>query len=178
MNSLNILLPLLAIGYVMVRRLAGEPLTSRRIAVLPLILTLVGASNVAGAAHHLSALDAAALAAEILLAVLAGVARGSTVRVYARDGHLWYRYTALTIAIWLVLLALRLGVGWAARSAGADAAVLSAALLLMLGLSLLGEGAVIGRRALATGVPFAPRSARRLARAGLENDRGAGVGRR
>ena len=104
-------------------------------------------------------LDGAVLGAGAVLAVAGGLVRGLTVRVFARNGHLWYRYTALTVVVWVVLIGVRFAQDAAGRALGADAAVVAAALPFVLGLSLLGEAAVVGRRAIATGVPFAPRGA-------------------
>ncbi|GAB3855107.1 hypothetical protein GCM10027610_087730 [Dactylosporangium cerinum] len=106
-------------------------------------------------------LDGAVLGAGAVLAVAGGLLRGLTVRVFVRNGHLWYRYTAMTVVVWVALIGARFAEGAAGGALGADAAVTTAALPFMLGLSLLGEAAVVGRRGIATGVPFAPRDARR-----------------
>ncbi len=92
-----------------------------------------------------------------LVAVAGGALRGRTVRIFVRDGHTWYRYTPVTLAVWAGLIALRFGQAAAAVALGADRPVLTASLVLALGLSFLGEAAVVGPRAMATGAPFAPR---------------------
>ena len=159
MNLLTGLLALAAIVYVLFRRLAGEPLEGRRLVVLPLILLIVGVSQLNGA--HATSLDITVLVVEGAVAATLGAVRGLTVHVYERNGHLWYRYRPLTVVVWLASLLLRLGQVFAAHALGADSSVLSAALLPLLGLSLLGEALVVGKRALATGVPFAPQGSRR-----------------
>ena len=155
MNLITVLLVLAAIGYVLVRRFAGEPLEGRRLAVLPIVLVVVGVAQLRGV--HATPIDVVVLAVEGLVAVGLGTVRGATVHVYARDGHLWYRYRPLTIAVWVVSALVRLGGSVAGHALGADTKVLGAALVLMVGLSLLGEALIVGRRALASGVPFAPR---------------------
>jgi hypothetical protein len=92
--------------------------------------------------------------------------RGLTVKVFVQNGHVWYRYTLTTLGVWLGMAALRVGQLFAGRAVHADEAVLSAGLLVVLGLSFLGEAAIVGRRAIATGAPFAPQGARRAARRG------------
>jgi len=98
MNLLTGLLALAAIAYVLVRRLAGEPLEGRR---------------------------------------------------------------PLTVVVWVGSLLVRVGQTAAGHAVGADSNVLGAALLGVLGLSLLAEALVVGKRALGAGVPFAPQGSRR-----------------
>jgi hypothetical protein len=159
MNLITVLLVLVAIGYVLVRRLAGEPLEARRLAVLPIVLAVIGVAQMRGL--HATPLDIGVLAAEGAIAVGLGAVRGLTVQVYSRDGHLWYRYRPLTIVVWVGTALVRLGGAAVGHALGADSKVLGAALLVMVAASLLGEALIVGRRALASGVPFAPQGARR-----------------
>jgi hypothetical protein len=168
--SLTTALIVAVVVLLLVRRFLGEPLEARRLAAPPLILIVMGAYSLskidlAAVAHH-PVVDGAVLGFGALVAVLGGIVRGLTVRVYVREGHVWYRYTLLTVVVWAGLAALRLAQSAAAGALGADPAVLDAALLLILGLSLLGEAAIVGRRAIATGAPFAPRGVRRATGAG------------
>jgi hypothetical protein len=167
MSLTTVLIVIAAVAVLLVRRFLGEPLEARRLAAPPLILIVMGAYSLskvdlAATAHH-PVVDGAVLGLGALLAVLGGIVRGLTVRVFVREGHVWYRYTVLTFVVWAGLAALRVGQSVAADALGADAAVLDAALLLILGLSLLGEAAIVGRRAIATGAPFASRGMRRAA---------------
>ncbi|WP_433206585.1 hypothetical protein ACQP00_39800 [Dactylosporangium sp. CS-047395] len=170
MNTTTLLIAVAAIVLVMIRRFAGEPLEARRLIVVPVVLLLIGGYSLAQvdfatAAQH-PVVDGAVLGAGAVLAVLGGVVRGLTVKVFVQNGHVWYRYTLVTIAVWIGLIVLRVGQTFAGRALDADSAVLSAGLLVILGLSFLGEAAIVGRRAIATGAPFAPRGARRAARRG------------
>jgi hypothetical protein len=162
-----------AVVYVVVSRLAGEPLRAKRLVLLPLVMTVWGATKLYPALQGVSALDVTFLAVEGGLAVVAGLARGTTIQLFARDGHLWYRYRPLTVAVWIALAVVRVGLGVAGHALVVHSAVLNGALLLMFGLSLLGEAAVVGWRAFASGTPFAPdRRDRRTARVGLGTERG------
>jgi hypothetical protein len=173
MNLTTALVAVAAVVYVMVRRFLGEPLQVGRLVAPPLILIVWGGyelSNIdLGAAVHDAIVDGVVLGAGALIAVLGGIVRGLTVRVYVQNGHVWYRYSVLTIAVWIGLIVLRVGQTVAGHALGADLSVLNAGLLLVLGLSFLGEAAIVGKRAIATGAPFAPRGARRS---------GIGAGRR
>jgi hypothetical protein len=175
MSLTTVLIAVAVIVLLMVRRFMGEPLGARRLIVPPLILVVIGAYALSevdfGATAHHAVVDGAVLAAGALVAVLGGILRGLTVKVYVQNGHVWYRYTLATIAVWAGLIVLRVGQSLAGHALGADQAVLTAGLLVILGLSFLGEAAIVGRRAIATGAPFAPRGSRRAARSG------AGLGR-
>ncbi|MEU7867684.1 hypothetical protein [Dactylosporangium sp. NPDC049140] len=170
MNTTTLLIAVAVIVLLMVRRYIGEPLAARRLIVPPLLLIVAGGYTLAQvdfatAAKH-PVIDGAVLGAGAVLAVIGGIVRGLTVKVFVQQGHVWYRYTLVTIGVWVALIVLRVGQTLAGRSLHADAAVLSAGLLLVLGLSFLGEAAIVGRRAIATGAPFAPQGARRAARRG------------
>jgi hypothetical protein len=171
MSIATLLIALVVIVLLMVRRFMGEPLEARRLIAPPLILVVLGGFTLskidfAGTVHH-PFLDGAVLGAGALVAVLGGILRGLTVRVFVQNGHVWYRYTLATVAVWIGLIVLRLGQSFAGHALGADTSILSAGLLLVLGLSFLGEAGIVARRAIATGAPFAPRGARKAARSGL-----------
>src|ERR1700712_3303694 len=117
MNLITVLLVLVAIGYVLVRRFAGEPLEARRLAVLPIVLAVIGVAQLRGL--HATPLDIGVLAAEGVIAVGLGAVRGLTVQVYSRDGHLWYRYRPLTVVVWVGSALVRLGGAAAGHALGA-----------------------------------------------------------
>ncbi|MEV4619494.1 hypothetical protein AB0J74_12390 [Asanoa sp. NPDC049573] len=149
MNPTSVLIALAVIAFVLVRRLAGMPLDGRRLALLPVVLSVWGVTSLAqgfDGTLHAYGTDVGLLALGALLAFGGGLVRGVTVKLYPRDGRLWYRYTWITVAVWVGLILLRvvqLTVGWAV---GADTSVLAAGLPLMLGLSMIGEVAVLGAR--------------------------------
>jgi len=164
MSIPTVLIAVAVIAYLLIRRFLGEPLEARRLILPPVILIGWGGislSNAGGGSVHHAVLDGVVLGLGALVAVLGGIVRGLTVKVFVSNGHVWYRYTALTVVVWIALIALRVGQSAGAHALGADDAVLSAALMLVFGLSLLGEAAVVARRAVATGAPFAPRGAQR-----------------
>ncbi len=157
----QVLLILVVLGYVMARRLAGQPYTTGRLFTVPAIMVGYGLYQLASV--HVRADAAALLAVEALAGLAFGAARGLTIRLYQRDGHLWYRYTPATVALWLVAIGARLGIALAAHRLGVN--LPGAAAFAALGVSLLGEAAVVLPRARRTGVPLA--TGRRTARAGL-----------
>jgi membrane protein CcdC involved in cytochrome C biogenesis len=154
-NAVWIVVAAAVLVVVIGRRLAGEPVQAKRVAVLPLILAVVGLYQVAQA-PHLSAFDIGVVAVEGLVAVGLGVVRGSTIRVYVRDGHLWQKYTWPTVGVWIGSILVRFGMVGGAVLLGADRSVMQTAVLLTLGLTFAGEGAMIALRGRALGAPYAP----------------------
>ncbi len=156
-SPVTILLVIAAIGYVLWSRMQGRPLQARRLLVLPAILTVLGIFSLTGSsAPHLGSKDIAFLAASITLSVVLGAARGATIELYPQQGALWQRYRPSTVALWIALIASKLVLAGIASSQHAQAGGGTNSLLLSLGLSLLAEAAIVGPRALSTGLPFAP----------------------
>ncbi|HUA49876.1 MAG TPA: hypothetical protein VMA77_31885 [Solirubrobacteraceae bacterium] len=153
-SPVTILLALAAIGYVMWSRMQGQPLQAKRLLVLPAVLVIVGLSDLTGKSSHTAA-DVAFLLAGFALSALLGAARGTTIELFTRDGELWQRYRPITVALWLALIATKVILAVVAGAAGAPGGAGTNGLLLALGISLLAEAAVVGPRALASGVPFA-----------------------
>jgi hypothetical protein len=145
------------VGYVLWRRLKGEPVQTKRLLVLPAVFTILGVVDLTkSGAPPLSSADIAFLAAGAAISFALGAARGATIDLFPRGGYLHQRYRKTTVALWAVLVAVKLALDLAAHAAGATAASGSHSLMLALGVSLLGEAVLVAPRALATGVPFAP----------------------
>jgi hypothetical protein len=147
------------VAYVLIRRLMGEPLEARRLLIMP--VAVCGYGWVQLASHPKQAdspLELAPLGISLLISVGLGFWRGRTIRVLVRDGHLWQQYTLTTVAVWILQLGVRGAMISTAQVLGTTLAAGMDSLILGLGLSLLAEAATVGRRALATGAPFAPRA--------------------
>jgi hypothetical protein len=91
-----------------------------------------------------------------------GFARGWTVQLNERSGYLWRKGTWLTMVLWAVSIAARIGIGVLASQHGADV-VAKDGIMLSLGVSLAAQGLIIYWRGQNSGIPFAPddRSERR-----------------
>jgi hypothetical protein len=141
-------LVLAAVGYVLVSRMQGQPVNTRRLLVLPAVLTAIGALQLAGAlSGGFRAVDAVLLAVGLLAAAGLGAARGVTVAVFVRDGRSWLRYRPATLMLWVATVAVRVGLTLLAHATGAAVAASGPALLLTVGITLFAEGAVVARRA-------------------------------
>ena len=149
-----VVLVLAAVGYVLVSRMQGRPVNTRRLLVLPAVLTAVGALQLAGAmSTGFRPVDAGLLAVGMLAAAGLGAARGATVAVFVRDGRLWLQYRPSTLMLWAATVAVRVGLTLLAHTTAAAVAASGPALLLTVGITLFAEGAVIAGRAYPTGRP-------------------------
>src|SRR4051794_36265631 len=140
--------------FVVGRRLAGEPLKAGRVTVFPLVIAVVGLYQISQLSN-LSTTDLGLIGLEAVVAVVLGLLRGSTIKVFVRDGHLWQKYSWTTIGLWFGSILLRFGMTSGAVLLGADRNVMQTAVLLTLGLTFAGEGAVIALRARTLGAPYA-----------------------
>ncbi|WKX70850.1 DUF1453 domain-containing protein [Streptomyces sp. XD-27] len=138
---------------VVVRRLGGEPLNARDLFAPPVVLTGLGAWSL-WETGGLTGADIAWVVAGAALGLGLGAVRGATIQVFDKGGVLWHRYTGRTFLVMVVSLAASAGFGLLATSLGMHEEARSTQL--SIGVGFLGEALVVGRRALVTGLPFAP----------------------
>jgi hypothetical protein len=123
---------------------------------LPLILTAVGAYTLYGLGHGSKPItwtgaDLAYIAIGLSVSVVLGATRGFTLHLYEEGGTLMQRYRPLTALLWVVLIAVRIGMDLSATGLGVASAVAGGSILLMLGSSLLGEAAAVSLRVAGAG---------------------------
>lgn len=148
-GAVEIVVGIAAVCYILARRMIGEPAEGKRLLVLPAVLTAVGLSKVSGDVH--SAPSVLFLVVTAGLGVVLGVLRGLSVRLSDRDGLLFVRYTAWTVGLWAVNVAVKFGATALFQAAeGHSVAVAGDSLLLTLGTGMLAEGLVILARAVHT----------------------------
>ncbi len=153
---LTILLVVAAVGCVLWSRMKGQPLKVKRLLILPVLLTVLGITDLTGSsAPRLTPKDIAFLVVSVAVSAVLGAARGATIELYPNQGELWQRYRRSTVALWIALITTKLVLVAIASAAGASAGGGTNSLLLSLGVSLLAEAAIVGPRALSTGLPFA-----------------------
>lgn len=152
-TDLQALLFLVIIVWRLARKLQERPVkTDFQRWRLPLILTVFGGYetiSLASGKHPLTftGADVTYLVAVGGLSVVLGMVRGSTVRIFDRGGALTQEYSMLTVGLWLGTIALRLGLdATASHSFGVAGAVTGSSILMMFGLSLLGESAIVAWR--------------------------------
>ena len=118
---------------------------------LPLILCAIGVYSLISLGHAtppttITGTDIGFLVIAGAVSLALGLLRGVTIRIYPLDGRLVQRYSPLTAGLWIGTIVVRLGMDLAAPSFGVAKAVASASLLLMFGISLLGESLAVAAR--------------------------------
>jgi hypothetical protein len=156
MDSAQIPVIAAVVVWIIAKRFAGAPVGSKSF-VIPAVMVIYGFSQMHG---RLSAVDIGFLVVELVVALAAGLARGFSIRLYLRDGHLWQRYTLVTLGVWLAMIALRLGFAFGAAHLGATLSA-GATVLVTFGLSMVIETLVVNKRAADTGHPILPQQSGR-----------------
>lgn len=147
-TPIEILLVVALVGYMLIRRLMGEPAQAKRMLVLPAVLTVVGLSSAQSVLHDPTQLGF--LAVTTLVGIAIGALRGASVKVFVRDGIVNMRYTWITIVLWVVNIAAKLGGNFLLSSIDPHADG-GNTLMLTLGAGLLMEGVVVLGKAMRTG---------------------------
>jgi hypothetical protein len=150
---MTIVVVVLVVGLV-VKRFIGEPLNLRDLAVPPVVLTGLGIYHLVGDVH-LSGGEIVWVVIASVVGLVFGAVRGLTPKLFVKDGHLWQRYTAWTVAVWALSAGANFGIG---HLGGLSAEVRP--MTLSIGVSLLGEAVALGIRGFTAQVPFAPESRR------------------
>jgi hypothetical protein len=146
-GPVEIVLILAAIGYILVRRLMGEPAQTKRMLVLPAVLCIIGLSDVSGQIKSPTSLEF--LVGTAAVSVVIGALRGASIRISGREGVAFVQYTWVTIVLWVLNVAIKFGGNFALGSIDPkDTSALSSSLMLTLGLGILAEGLVVLYRSL------------------------------
>ena len=153
---LEILAVIGVIGFVVYQQLCGQSLRGKRVVLLPVILTVVGFTDLTGKGHHLTPADIVCLTVGAVGSVAIGLGFGGIMRLESRGGVLWARMPVYGLWLWAALLGWRGAVYVLAGVMHAPLAASSTTLLFTLGLNRLAQAAVVVPRAFAAGIPFAP----------------------
>jgi hypothetical protein len=129
------------------RQVVGSPVTVRSLVVTPAVLLVVGAAGTR------DVLPSASVGALLLF--------GASIALGERDGTLFQRGTKLTLVLWLVTIALRVGFGFGGHLLGVDDRLASVSVALTVGLTIGAQNLAIWWRAQRLGVPMAAASGRR-----------------
>lgn len=133
------------------RQLLPGPINERRLLLLPLAATVYGLYLMSKTPHP-GLLDLALLAVNLGLGAVLGVGRGATVKVWrGADGVLMSQGTLLTLGLWLVSFAIRIGFGVLSHGA-----MNTADLALFVGVTFGAQSAVLWMRMQAVGATREP----------------------
>jgi len=158
MNVLQIVLIVAVVALVIGKRLVGRPVDARRSVVMPGALAVYGLTLLFKSDHQLTHTDEVWLVIQGAVSVAIGLARGTTIRLYERDGYLWARYRPITLLLWLASIVGRIALEAAAVASGADKTAMTSSMMLMFGASLAAESLIVLPRAYASGIPVMARA--------------------
>ncbi|WP_206789390.1 hypothetical protein [Amycolatopsis sp. MtRt-6] len=139
------------------QQVRGTLLDRRTLVAMPLLLTAVGGYLTLKALPGASAAELGLLAADLLVLAGLGVLRSATTTLTERDGTTFQRGSAVTIGLWLLTVAVRIGVAAPAAAIGAAGPLTSASIALTLGVSIAVQNATTYRRIQRRGLPLADR---------------------
>lgn len=149
-NVSSILIGLVVLVWILSRQLQARAISRERVSVVVLVAGVLGVVQVAQYADKVTVPVAAwgLLLLSLAAGVVMGVIRGATVRVW-RDssGVLTRQGTPLTLALWIVSIALHLGIDLLLKGSASHADQLgSVSILVYLALTLASQRVVIVRR--------------------------------
>jgi hypothetical protein len=145
MTLTSIIIAIAVVGFILVRRLQGEAVPApKKLFVLPIIVGVIGLENISRAKPNAIALGVIVAGSALSLGL--GMLRGRFDRVSIVNGAPFMAWTAGSIVILVVNLFLKVVLDLGGVAAGGTKAALTSSILLSLGLTLLGEAAVIWTR--------------------------------
>jgi hypothetical protein len=155
MTLTTIAIAIAAIVFVVARRIRGEAVPApRKLFVLPVVLGILGLQNVSHV--KMNEVDIAVVAAGSVVSLGLGLLRGRLDKLSVVDGTLWMSWSAGSVAVMAVNVLVKLALDAGGIVAGGTSSALSSSILLSLGLTLLGEAAVIWLRAQASPAESTP----------------------
>ncbi len=161
---LNAALVLALVAWVLYRQTIARPVSARSLWLLPGVLVVIGLAAISNVDHgNLSTTAITYLVLDLVSSVALGALRGCFVKIFERDGLMWRQGGAITIALWIVAIGVRVVIAILASTAGVGN-VSDAALEVAFGVSLLAQNGVVALRGTRRGFQFAPDGTRRRSR--------------
>jgi hypothetical protein len=130
------------IVFVLAKRVRGETVREpKKLFLLPIVVGIIGVQNVSHAKPN--AVDIAVIAGGAALSLGLGLLRGKFDRVTLVNGSPFMSWSPASVAILAVNVLAKLALDAGGVAAGGTSSPLSSSILLSLGLTLLGEAAVV-----------------------------------
>ena len=141
----NIAIYLALIVFVVARRMIGRLVGPvKKQFALPVVAIVIGWGDASKGLHKPADVALTVIGCAISLAL--GLARGGADRLSTRDNAPYVQWTVLSLGLFAANLLIKLALDMAGVAAGEPVAVAMQSLILSLGLTLLGEAAVIWYR--------------------------------
>jgi hypothetical protein len=154
MNLTTIAIAIALIVFVLAKRVRGEAVREpKKLFLLPVVVGIIGLQNISHAKPN--TVDIAVIAVGSALSLGLGLLRGKFDRVTLVNGSPFMSWTGASIAVLAVNVLAKLALDAGGVAAGGTSSALSSSILLSLGLTLLGEAAIVLLRsqALTSGGP-------------------------
>jgi hypothetical protein len=146
MTITTIAIAVALIVFVLAKRVRGEAVREpKKLFLLPHVEGVIGLENISHAKPN--AVDIAVIAIGSALSLGLGLLRGKFDRVTLVNGSPFMSWSAASVAVLAVNVLAKLALDAGGEAAGGTSSALSSSILLSLGLTLLGEAAVVWFRA-------------------------------
>ncbi|MBE1500135.1 hypothetical protein H4696_007235 [Amycolatopsis lexingtonensis] len=155
---------LLVLYRVVYRQVRGTLLDRKSLVTLPLVLTAAGAYLTLKALPGTSAGELGLLAVDLVVLAGLGVLRSTTTTLTERDGTTFQKGSAVTIGLWALTVAVRIGLVALGTALGVAGPLTSTSIALTLGVSILVQNATTYLRIQRRGLPLADRRPAALSR--------------
>jgi uncharacterized membrane protein YoaK (UPF0700 family) len=161
MNLTSIVIYVALIGFLLARRITGQELsTPKKLLLLPVIVAFIGLQNLSHT--KMNPVDVGVVVVGSVLSFGLGALRGRANKLSVRDGKPWVRWGGASLAIFAGAIVAKIAVDGVGLAAGGTYSAMSRSLVLSLGLTLLGEAAVVWMRTQHTlARPFGPTAGNR-----------------
>ena len=156
-----ILVGALVVLRVLGKQLTGSVVTGKSLVLMPAILVVIGLGSAASAITLALPGEILLFLVDAVIGLALGVARGASTRLSLRDGGLFQKGTALTLVLWLATIAVRVGAGFIGHSLGVEGTLTTASAVLLFGITIAAQNAVIYLRAQQHQLPLAVAAPRR-----------------
>lgn len=158
-SAANVLLYAAIAGLVLYKvvypQVRGTLLTRKALVTMPLVLVAVGGYLTLKALPGASAAELGVLGADLLVLAGLGVLRSTTTTLTERGGTTFQKGSAVTIGLWVLTVAVRIGVVALSTALGVAGPLTSASIALTLGVSIAVQNATTYRRLRRLGLPLA-----------------------
>ena len=156
-----VLVGALVVLRVLGKQLTGSFVTARSLVLMPAILIVIGLGGAAAAVSVAQPGELLFFLVDAAIVVGLGLARGTTTRLTMRDGNLFQKGTPVTIVLWLTTIAVRVGAGFLGHAIGVEGGLTAATALLLFGITIAAQNAMIYFRAQQQRLPLATAAPRR-----------------
>ncbi|MCR6481274.1 hypothetical protein M8542_00430 [Amycolatopsis sp. OK19-0408] len=167
-SAANVLLYVVIAAYVLYRvgykQVRGTLLDRKTLTMLPLILVAVGAFLAAKAMPGASPAEFGLLVVDLVVLAGLGVLRSTTTTLTERDGTTFQKGSAVTIGLWVLTIAVRVGLVALGTALGVAGPLTTGSIVLTLGVSIAVQNATTYFRVQRRGLPLAERRTAALSR--------------